>query len=436
MKLTYIIIITLFFKISSKEIRFPFKRHYNQKISEIPSQELMKKLHDSNMEIVIEIGSNSLKIPFYLRLDQYSFFTSCSEANIDKNLIKFMEKESTTLEKDSKEYFSYQYFSVGYKSRDNFKFPNKITKKLNFILATDLIRSYNVSGIIGLKNYEKSTDFSIKDYNFLVQLKKLEIINNLDFVLKFSNKDEGELIIGEKPHIYDNNYDEEKFLSVRTLINEDNDIIWGLNFNNISHSLKNGKKNIMKESQKGYFKIKIDGILGAHEYEDLIIDDFKKLINEGKCFTENTISFRYYYCDKNVNMDFIGNLEFEHSDLKSIFTFSKEDLIYYDNKGYQHFLVKFQNGIRDKNWIFGKLFLEKYLLVFNLEDNTIGYYLKGKRRFSGISILVSLLIIIIIFLIFMLYYYIKKIPRKKRSYELEENYDYIPQTGNKLLLSN
>ena len=104
MKLTYIIIITLFFKISSKEIRFPFKRHYNQKISEIPSQELMKKLHDSNMEIFIEIGSNSQKIPFYLRLDQYSFFTSCSEANIDKNLIKFMEKESTTLEKDSKEY--------------------------------------------------------------------------------------------------------------------------------------------------------------------------------------------------------------------------------------------------------------------------------------------------------------------------------------------
>ena len=48
----------------------------------------MKKLHDSNMEIFIEIGSNSQKIPFYLRLDEYSFFTSCSEANIDKNLIK------------------------------------------------------------------------------------------------------------------------------------------------------------------------------------------------------------------------------------------------------------------------------------------------------------------------------------------------------------
>ena len=43
---------------------------------------------------------------------------------------------------------------------------------------------------------------------------------------------------------------------------------------------------------------------------------------------------------------------------------------------------------------------------------------------------IIVLIIIIISLVIILYHYIRKIPRKKRPFELEDDFDYIPQINN------
>ena len=127
-------------------------------------------------------------------------------------------------------------------------------------------------------------------------------------------------------------------------------------------------------------------------------------------------------------MDFIGKLEFAHKDFKTNFTFNKDDLIFKTKDGFQHFMVFFQNDEKDYNWIFGKLFLEKYQLVFNLESKTISFYLDGGVSMTLLFIIV--LIIIIISLVIILYHYIRKIPRKKRPFELEDDFDYIPQINN------
>lgn len=74
----------------------------------------------------------------------------------------------------------------------------------------------------------------------------MNLIKNLDFVFKFKNKDNGEIIIGEKPHEYSSNYNSEKLLTVQTLIDENNKITWGLKFNNISFIDNNGKKYFCK----------------------------------------------------------------------------------------------------------------------------------------------------------------------------------------------
>jgi len=55
--------------------------------------------------------------------------------------------------------------------------------------------------------------------------------------------------------------------------------------------IKNGKTNVIKDSKLLYLKIEIDGIIGPNEYEDLLLNDFNKLINEGKCFKENPNGF-------------------------------------------------------------------------------------------------------------------------------------------------
>ena len=137
-------------------------------------------------------------------------------------------------------------------------------------------------------------------------------------------------------------------------------------------------------------------------------------------------------------MDFIGSLEFSHKEFKTNFIFNKDDLIYKTKDGFQHFMVFFQFGDRQYDWIFGKLFLEKYQLVFNLESKSIGFYLDDKKGISMTILFIFFLIIIIISLALILYHYIRKIPRKKRPFELEEDFDYTPQLnneGNKRLVS-
>ena len=430
MKKIFFTILIFFFSKTKQEIRIPFKRHYNEDLTTISPKDIIPKIYHSNMEVILEIGSNNQKIPFYIRLDHYSFFTSGSEAEINENLNKFNEKDSNSYIKLSdKMDFQYQHFESGYKSSDDIKIPNiKKKQNINFILAVGIGIIYNESGVIGFKNYHKVYDSQIENYSFLPQLKNMNLIKNLDFVFKFKNKDNGEIIIGEKPHEYSSNYNSEKLLTVQTLIDENNKITWGLKFNNISFIDNNGKKKIFVNSNLVYLKIDLDGIYAPHEYQDLLQSNFDKLILEKKCFTDTTISFKYYYCDKSVNMDFIGKLEFAHKDFKTNFTFNKDDLIFKTKDGFQHFMVFFQNDEKDYNWIFGKLFLEKYQLVFNLESKTISFYLDGGVSMTLLFIIV--LIIIIISLVIILYHYIRKIPRKKRPFELEDDFDYIPQINN------
>ena len=76
---------------SKEELRIPFKRHYNEDLSSLSPKEIIPKIYHSNMEIILEIGSNNQKVPFYIRLDQYGFFTSGNETNINKYLNKFNE---------------------------------------------------------------------------------------------------------------------------------------------------------------------------------------------------------------------------------------------------------------------------------------------------------------------------------------------------------
>ena len=130
-KIFFTIILFLITK-SKEELRIPFKRHYNEDLSSLSPKDIIPKLYHLNMEIILEIGSNNQKVPFYIRLDQYGFFTSGSEANINKYLNKFNEKASNTYNNiTGKIQFHYQQFSSGYKSNDNIKFPN-IKKKTKF----------------------------------------------------------------------------------------------------------------------------------------------------------------------------------------------------------------------------------------------------------------------------------------------------------------
>jgi len=74
---------------------------------------------------------------------------------------------------------------------------------------------------------------------------------------------------------------------------------------------------------------------------------------------------------------------------------------------------------------FGRIFLTKYKLYFDYDRKTIGIYLNKKKINSiGIYIIFFFLILVIIILIYLLFKLWKN-KRKKRAFELNDDYEYI-----------
>ena len=68
-------------------------------------------------------------------------------------------------------------------------------------------------------------------------------------------------------------------------------------------------------------------------------------------------------------------------------------------------------------------------MVFEQDNKLIGFYGKIEQNNSHLFykiIFLIFMIIIVGILLFLLYKYIILKPRKKRVYELEDNFDYIP----------
>ena len=212
---------------------------------------------------------------------------------------------------------------------DNLKLDKKIS--LNFFR---LIYSDNDENIQG-DNYEyhKYTCIDLglelgwmnyKDVptNLVNQLKKnYKIIETYDISFKYNSENEGEIIIGAEPHIYDpENYFEMQYRLVGAL-GQENLRDWFLNFDNIYLTRKIGNNETAKLINETIplirrLRILFDmGVMtGPNEYKRKIkLIFFDKLIKEEKCF-EDTIKLEktyeektIFYCDKKSTESLIKN---------------------------------------------------------------------------------------------------------------------------------
>ena len=123
----------------------------------------------------------------------------------------------------------------------------------------------------------------------------------------------------------------------------------------------------------------------------------------------------------------ILNINFYHKILN--FTFEIDDEILWkeiDNKYY--FLVIF-NENENNFWVFGRPFLKKYFIVFDVERKLLGFYLNNNifdnnnKFYYYSNILIFILTLFIIFLLFFIKKNIKN-NKKIRANELKENIDY------------
>ena len=148
-----------------------------------------------------------------------------------------------------------------------------------------------------IKHYKKNDKSIIKDY---------------DFTFKFTNDNQGYLIIGEKPHEFDkNNFKEEQFLTQGSK-NRQYTSDWFLEFDNIYYTGISMKDNT-KYNDTFYcdssvkFDLNLGLIEGTNNYEThIIIDFFSSLIDKDICFSEEIENkYRIYYCDKKLGFNYI-----------------------------------------------------------------------------------------------------------------------------------
>ncbi len=69
--------------------------------------------------------------------------------------------------------------------------------------------------------------------------------------------------------------------------------------------------------------------------------------------------------------------------------------------------------------------MKKYNLIFDSEEKIIGIYKKEIKNSPLSFILIIILLFSILIALYILFKYVKRYNRKKRVYEIDENYEYI-----------
>ena len=97
-----------------------------------------------------------------------------------------------------------------------------------------------------------------------------------------------------------------------------------------------------------------------------------------------------------------------------------------------YFLIYFNTTKDFERFSFGKIFMKKYILTFNYDNKTIGFYnadIENKSKSHNIGLIISIIIGFILF--FIAGYYVGKKRyeqrRKKSANELDDDYEYKPQ---------
>ena len=303
--------------------------------------------------------------------------------------------------------------------------------KLKFFLADDYKindkfnkNEINSCAIIGLKLNNKDL-FKETPKNFIYYLmeyfSKIKnkqynnnyyFLNNFYWTIKYNIENNDYFSIGEPPHIYDpENYKTKKFIEFN--IESDSSLYWNVQFSeifinknafNISNEIKLESIYLKKysEAHNCLFYPEINSFFATIEYFNLIKKEFfnkffsNNICSEKKIFINSyklTVldnmggEFKFIFCNKNKIGEYgedkfyleFPSLNFYHKLLNKTFIFNGKELFFDDKNENIYFLICVKNNVVDQ-WIFGKIFMKKYQVIFNSEMKTIGFYLDNENK--------------------------------------------------------
>jgi hypothetical protein len=398
-------------------IIYPFKKSTKE------NKSYPENLLQNDLEVTLQIGTPPQSIDMNLRSKIYTFFVTSSEVNLPYKL--FNEKESSTLVKISKREtnFTNMDYSKGWKISESIHIDGKEYKDVTLMLGTNLV--YKESGALGLRlinSHENSNDLS-----FIYQMKKLANLDSYSFSLKYTNDEEGELIIGAYPHTYDNKFKENNFFYSKAGNNK-NGVNWVLNFDAIRYN----NKSLSFGTKKGLINIEFGLIQAPSRYKNYFKTNFYGDRCEEKFNFHRNVTI--VHCKNGFDITSFKDITFELKDIETEFVLTYKDLFIKYNNEYI-FGIVFDEDVdaKDPTWIFGKPFMKKYELVYDLDRKIIGLYKEGNEspsEKSKVNILFIILLVILILAVsglsYFIFFYLKK-TRKSRAFELnDDNFDYVP----------
>lgn len=206
----------------------------------------------------------------------------------------------------------------------------------------------------------------------------------------------------------------------------ENELKWGFEVDNVYV----GNNKIENTSKVG-FSIEHGVLIGSYEYKEYILKNFfNELFLNHTCYPERFQDlFQGYVCDNNLNTNSFENIIFKIG-MKE-FVFTKDDL-FIKNKNKTLFLVVFPPYdwyFTKIDWTLGAPFFKKYIVVFDMDKKSIGYYIDKNLSnyefylnflFLRNICLILFILIIILFGFFLFFSKKKKTNESHYYYKIKE----------------
>ena len=304
--------------------------------------------------------------------------------------------------------------------------------------------------------------------SFIDTLKYNKVIDNYSWTIKIHHSEEGRLVIGDLPHIYEYNkkyYNESKYKSFNSFNPYEVDYPWSIRFDSINFINSTNEIIHIQNGLRSYLVPNYGFIIGEEKYRNLILENyFQNLINKKICVLEKTKNtnitrthyhfatngiYEIFHCNKSIldEKERFPKLNFEHKEQNFTFSLNFSDLFMLVQERYFFLIIFPENsyGVKSSFWYLGLPFYKVYQLVFNFDSKTIGTYEKpiihkvvddndtitdepeSNTEKKGFNFTRTLLEIIFgIILVLIAYFIGKKIneQRKKRANELADDYEY------------
>ena len=317
-------------------------------------------------------------------------------------------------------------------------------------------------------NFGLNLDTTLDRTNLINQLKKKNYINDYLWTLKYLVEEDGIIILGTKPHFYQNDtYLMSQYCEMKAIPNQSPETAWSFKIDEIRIKPKDSDDLILSDKKVDFLPDR-GLIIGTNEYKKKIDElVFNDLIQKGICFCEeNKFSeiekgtndiYYIYYCDRKK---FIGNkytiqksyfnsfpsLEFYIKETNMTFNLVNDHL-FHEIYNRSYFLVIFKKSDNTDNiWKLGEPFFSHFQFTFDQDKKMVSFYnpvmpkisnedylkqIRDKNKTNDgdkttlIIIIIASILTIIIFSVGG-YFIGKKLNeiRKRRANELKDDFDY------------